>query len=96
MTEISLDARCLLTTYFSQGVKSTVHIGGHGSINKFTDRAKAALNELMGAELVTVKLFNTFGRLEYRGTEKVSSDLKLSFGEMEIHGRWQPTERVTS
>lgn len=93
---LSIDARCLLTTYFSLGSRSTLRIGGRGALSKFTDRADRAMHELVECGYVTQKLYNAVGRMEYTGTDKVTNDLKLSFDEMETNGCWSPTEPVTA
>lgn len=91
---LTTDARCMLTTYFAWGAKSTLRIGGKGAEHKFTDRADKAIHELVECGYVTSKLYNGFGRMEYVGTDKITADVKLTFDQMEEFGRWSATERA--
>jgi len=91
MTNLSTDARCLVTSWFLHGKKSTVLIGGEGAKSILSDRGAAAIDELVSGGYVEAKRYNQFGRMEYRGTDKCR-DARLSIDEMERLGAWCPTQ----
>lgn len=89
--ELSMDARVLLSVYFAIGEKTTLRVGGKGAQSVLSDRADKAMHELVEGGYVTAKLYNSFGRMEYVGTEKCVGQ-RLSFKDMEEHGRWSATK----
>lgn len=91
---LSNDARCLVTTYFAWGVKSTLRIGGKGAENDWSVRGRAAIDELVAEGYVTAEVYNHYGRMQYVGTDKIVYNVKLSFDEMDLYGKWSATERV--
>ncbi|UXS01655.1 hypothetical protein [Agrobacterium tumefaciens] len=91
MTDISMDARVLVTCFFANGEKNSLKIGGVGAQSVFSDRAESAIKELVLGGFVTASEFNSFGRMEYVGTDKCL-DARLSFEEMAEHGRWSATK----
>ncbi|NTA48171.1 hypothetical protein G6L34_08695 [Agrobacterium tumefaciens] len=91
MTDLSMDARVMLTTFFANGTKNSLKIGGVGAQSVFSDRAEVAINELVNGGYVTASLFNSFGRMQYVGTDKCLG-VRLSFEEIEQHGRWSATK----
>ncbi|QCM10296.1 hypothetical protein CFBP6625_08015 [Agrobacterium tumefaciens] len=91
MTDLSMDARVLVTSFFANGAKNSLKIGGVGAQSVFSDRAESAIKELVRGGFVTASEFNSFGRMEYVGTDKCL-DARLSFEEMAEHGRWSATK----
>lgn len=89
MVDLSMDAKVLMTSWFGYGEKTSVVIGGKGAQSVLSDRAKAAMKELVDRGYVVAREFNSFGRVEYVGTEKC---FRLSFREVEKHGYWSPTK----
>lgn len=90
MTEISMDARVLITAFFGYGGKTSLKIGGVGCQSILSDRASAAMDELVSAGLVTAEKYNDYGRMLYTGTD-ACRDLKLSMSKMEKFGGWSAT-----
>lgn len=91
MAGLSMDARVLITTFFFNGDRSTLRIGGEGAQSVLSDRAAVAMEELVIGGYVTASEFNRFGRMEYVGTGKCQG-VRLSFAEIEEHGRWSATK----
>lgn len=91
MDDLTLDARVLLTTFFPYGTKSSLKIGGVGAQSVFSNRAEVAIDELVKGGYVTASLFNSFGRMQYVGTDKCLG-VRLSLEEIEQHGRWSATK----
>ena len=89
-TEISIDARCLLTAWFLNGHRTIVEVGGSRAKSRLTERAKAAVNELTQAGYITAEQITPDGRMMFQGTEKRGK--RLSIAEMEEYGAWSPTE----
>lgn len=89
--EVSMDAKVLASSWFGFGPKTSVKVGGEGAQSVMTERAQAAMKELVDGGYVIAKPFNQFGRMEYLGTERCAA-LKLSMAKMEKYGRWSPTE----
>ncbi|KAB0571241.1 hypothetical protein [Brucella pituitosa] len=97
MRELSTDARVIAQSVFGFGGKSMLRAGGSGSENVLTNRSLAAINELIEAGYVQSRPYNDYGRIEYQGTEKLYQIPKLTFAEMETHGRFsltRPTQEV--
>lgn len=90
MTSFSMDARCLLTSWFMHGPKSVLSVGGATAKSRLTGRARSALDELLAAGYIEARPITKDGRMEFRGTDK--RDQRLSLAEMEVHGAWSPTE----
>jgi len=90
MSELSNDAQVLLTSWFLNGHKTTVEVGGAHAKSRLTERAKAALAELEAAGFITSRPFNDSGRMVFQGTEKRGK--RMSLAQMEVHGAWSPTE----
>lgn len=63
MTDISMDARVLVTCFFANGEKNSLKIGGVGAQSVFSDRAESAIKELVLGGFVTASEFNSFGRM---------------------------------
>lgn len=89
--ELSMDARVLVSTWFAWGEKTSVKIGGKGAQSVLSDRAEAAMRELVEKGYVEAMLFNNYGRMEYVGTEKCR-DSRLSAAKMTKYGRWSATK----
>lgn len=90
-SDISMDARVLITGWFAWGDKTSVKIGGEGAQSVLSDRAEPAMQELISKGLVTAHKFNNYGRMQYVGTPECAA-LKLSQKDMEKHGRWSATK----
>lgn len=91
MAGLSMDARVLITTFFANGTKNSLRIGGEGAQSVLSDRAAVAMEELVIGGYVTASEFNRFGRMEYVGTDKCHAE-RLSFSQIEEHGRWSATK----
>lgn len=90
VTDLSIDARVLLTSWFLNGHKTQVEVGGATAKSILTERAKAALNELEKHGYITARQVRDDGRMLFQGTEK--RDRRMSMADMERHGAWSPTE----
>lgn len=88
---LSMDARVIITTFFANGTKNSLRIGGEGAQSVLSDRAEVAMEELVSGGYVKASEFNRFGRMEYVGTDKCPG-ARLSFAEIEEHGRWGATK----
>lgn len=91
MTELSNDAKVILKSYFLMGENTTLRVGGEGAQSRLTQRALAAMNELIVGGYVTAKPFNDVGRMEYQGTEK-AKEVKVSLKFMLEFAKWSATE----
>lgn len=89
-SELSMDARVLVSTFFGFGPKTSLKIGGKGAKSVLSERAEVAMQELVAAGYVTAAEFNQYGRMEYVGTDKCQG-AKLSMAAIEEHGRWSAT-----
>ena len=90
MTNLSDDARVLISAWFAWGEKTKVTVGGRHAQSILTPRAEAAIEELVAGGYVVAEPFNDTGRMTYIGTDKCS-DGKLSFSQMEKLGGWPAT-----
>lgn len=90
MTELSMDARVLLTSWFLNGHRTKVEVGGDKAKSRLTERAKTALAELEQQGFITARQVRADGRMLYQGTDKREG--RLSLADMERHGAWSPTE----
>jgi hypothetical protein len=90
MTDLSMDARVLLTAWFLNGHHTMVEVGGATAKSRLTDRARAALAELEASGHITAKPVGKEGRMLFQGTD--IRDGRLSLAEIEKHGAWSPTE----
>ena len=91
MSTLSMDARIVAKTYFGFGEKTTVRIGGEGAQSIMSERGSAAMQELINGGYVSATEFNRYGRMEYRGTEKLNGLPRLSMKDIEAHGKWSFT-----
>lgn len=91
MSKLSFDARVIAQSVFGFGDKSTLRVGGIGAQHILTERSEAAINELVEAGYLEARTYNDYGRMEYQGTDRLSEIPKLSFEEMEEHGRFSLT-----
>jgi len=89
-SELSMDARVLVSCFFGFGPKTSLKIGGKGAKSVLSDRAAVAMKELIAGGYVTASEFNQYGKMEYVGTDKCQA-AKLSMAAMEEHGRWSAT-----
>lgn len=89
-SELSMDARALLTGWFGFGRKTSVEVGGFGARRALTPRSEAAMQELIDAGYVTAARISPSGRMKYAGTGKQGQ--RLSLDEMQTLGKWNPTE----
>lgn len=93
MSELSMDARAVISTWFRYGDKTEVTIGGTHAQSVLSDRADAAIKELVAGGYVTAKPFNHTGRMTYTGTDKChNKKLWLSMTDMEAHANWSMTK----
>lgn len=88
--ELSWDARCLLSTWFSYGDKTKVTVGGAFAVSVLSERGAAAITELVAKGYATAEVFNHTGRMTYTGTDKCRGG-RLAMADMELHGNWSPT-----
>lgn len=90
--ELSNDARVLIMAWFWHGVKTRVNIGGKDAENVLSDRAEAAMRELIDKGYVTAEKFNERGRMTYIGTAKANdSSVRLSLKDLDKYGAWSAT-----
>jgi hypothetical protein len=91
-----MDARALLTAWFSMGDLTTVDVGGKNAVSHVSERGWNAIVELVLEGYATAEpvMGNGGGRMRFVGTDKVHdvAGVKLTERQMRTHGAWSPTE----
>jgi hypothetical protein len=90
--DLSMDARVLITGFFTNGPRSSLVVGGRYAEARLTARAANALNELIANGCVKAEPYNLTGRMTYTGTDLIGQVAPLLLKRMEQYGAWSPTE----